>query len=628
MTVKKEVYLDEIRKIVEKNDIELISDEYTSYNDPLKFRCKKCNKEWENSRGNIKYRINEGNSGMLCPYYHLNEAGAPRIKLSKKEYLEKYKILAEKRDGELLSKKYINSYSKLKWKCNKCGYTWFASPYSIKRGAWCPECAIEKKRELQYDIKDMQKLAKKELHGGKCLSESYLGITEPLKWKCGKCGNEFTQTPKAIKRGTLCPKCSRTRKGSYHLSSIEEMQKLAASKPGGGECLSEIYVNMHTALKWRCGSCGNEWEANPLHIKNGTWCPECAEGITERIYRRFFEALFHVKFEKYSPKWLIGSGGGLMHFDGYNKQLKLAFECQGIQHYQFKEFFHECKRDFIIDQKNDELKFKLAKHHGITIIYVNWIIRDGELYKLKIEEIEDYIRAELEKYGYSIPEKDRIDWRKFDLQQPKKLKKMEEIAKSRGGECLSEGYINSRTKLIWRCGKCGNIWKATPDNIKQGKWCPICAHKRIAKKQSLTIEEMKSIARERGGYCLSEEYVNSHTKLTWKCGICGKVWKATPTSVKGSKNRKGTWCPNYRTHKKILKKARENIIKQVKKLDLKIKNIKNYNGERFRLELECLTCEHGKNEEWISTKKQILDRNWKGCPKCNESLEECFLRNS
>lgn len=170
------------------------------------------------------------------------------------------------------------------------------------------------------------------------------------------------------------------------------MQQIANSKPGGGECISKVYINMHTPLKWRCGNCGNEWEALPQSVKNGTWCPKCAGGITERVYRRFFEALFHAEFKKVIPKWLIGTGGGLMHFDGYNKKLKLAFKCQGIQHYQFTKFFHKTQEDFVIDQENDKLKLKLAQKHGITIIYINWIYKNRKLCKLKLEEIEDFIR--------------------------------------------------------------------------------------------------------------------------------------------------------------------------------------------------------------------------------------------
>ena len=52
----------------------------------------------------------------------------------------------------------------------------------------------------------------------------------------------------------------------------------------------------------------------------------------------------------------------------------------------------------------------------------------------------------------------------------------------------------------------------------------------------LTIEEMQSIAKSRGGECLSTTYVNWKTKLKWKCSE-GHVWWSAPYVVK-----QGYWC--------------------------------------------------------------------------------------
>ena len=57
---------------------------------------------------------------------------------------------------------------------------------------------------------------------------------------------------------------------------IEDMKQ--AAKFRGGECLSETMVkgDMATKLKWKCGTCGAEFEASPaLILLGGHWCPEC-----------------------------------------------------------------------------------------------------------------------------------------------------------------------------------------------------------------------------------------------------------------------------------------------------------------------------------------------------------------
>ena len=44
--------------------------------------------------------------------------------------------------------------------------------------------------------------------------------------------------------------------------------------------------------------------------------------------------------------------------------------------------------------------------------------------------------------------------------------------KERDGKCLSEKYKGAKVHLAWECGICGNIWSASPDNIRRGKGCP------------------------------------------------------------------------------------------------------------------------------------------------------------
>ena len=63
-------------------------------------------------------------------------------------------------------------------------------------------------------------------------------------------------------------------------------------------------------------------------------------------------------------------------------------------------------------------------------------------------------------------------------------------------------------------------------------WCHRCA----SNKKKDTIENMRKIAKERNGACLSKTYVDHATKIFWKCRV-GHKWMATPMSIK-----KGNWC--------------------------------------------------------------------------------------
>lgn len=54
------------------------------------------------------------------------------------------------------------------------------------------------------------------------------------------------------------------------------------------------------------------------------------------------------------------------------------------------------------------------------------------------------------------------------------IRDMQELASSRGGQCLSTEYVDTKTKLKWECAF-GHEWEATPRLLKAGHWCPECA---------------------------------------------------------------------------------------------------------------------------------------------------------
>lgn len=110
----------------------------------------------------------------------------------------------------------------------------------------------------------------------------------------------------------------------------------------------------------------------------------------------------------------------------------------------------------------------------------------------------------------------------------------------RGGDILDDQLIYVDRKTIMATIICGgpqqhhwitNIRQAA----KRGFWCKECTKGGI-----LTIGEMRQLAINRGGQCLSDEYIHSQQNLWWKCAIPDhKPWEATPNSIKC----KESWCP-------------------------------------------------------------------------------------
>ncbi|HET8793582.1 MAG TPA: zinc-ribbon domain-containing protein [Nitrososphaeraceae archaeon] len=198
--------------------------------------------------------------------------------------------------------------------------------------------------------------------GGICLSKEYLGNHTKLEWQC-KFDHIWSATPANIKSGKWCPSCSGNKK-----LSLEIAQKLAETM--GGKCLSTAYKNSGSNLEWICSE-GHEFKASMNNITSkGSWCPTCSSSLYERMCKYFLECLFFKPFKKSRPDWLISSRGTKLELDGFNEELKIAFEYNGIQHYFYNKFFHKNEEDFWRRVCDDELKRKLCLDNGIKLIEI------------------------------------------------------------------------------------------------------------------------------------------------------------------------------------------------------------------------------------------------------------------
>jgi hypothetical protein len=58
------------------------------------------------------------------------------------------------------------------------------------------------------------------------------------------------------------------------------------------------------------------------------------------------------------------------------------------------------------------------------------------------------------------------------------IENMMDIAKKKGGKCISDVYINNTTKLKFECEN-KHVWFSRPSDIKRNHWCPKCARQRM-----------------------------------------------------------------------------------------------------------------------------------------------------
>src|SRR5207244_2682193 len=103
-----------------------------------------------------------------------------------------------------LSNKYVTNSSPLKWRCSN-GHTWPATPANIRKGTWCPACAVGKRRiSRKYGIGTLTDHAEK--LGGECLSSEYTNPRFRYTWRCRN-AHEWLTTWDSVRRGSWCQKC-------------------------------------------------------------------------------------------------------------------------------------------------------------------------------------------------------------------------------------------------------------------------------------------------------------------------------------------------------------------------------------------------------------------------------------
>ena len=105
------------------------------------------------------------------------------------------------------------------------------------------------------------------------------------------------------------------------------------------------------------------------------------------------------------------------------------------------------------------------------------------------------------------------------------------------GECLSTEYVNNYTLMLWLCEH-GHIFEMCYSSVQQGQWCMQC----YLDNKCYTMDEIRQIAIDRGGVCLSQTY-NSRQKLHLRCRE-GHEWYALLESIVGM----GTWCSECSAH--------------------------------------------------------------------------------
>lgn len=534
-------------------------------------------KEYTRSRDKLKWKCENGHIFELAPRVIFNKkwwcpACFPRK--NRRHTIESLKKDAENIGWKLLSSEYKGGNVKHNFMCDR-GHEKEMTPEQFLRKPICTVCSG---KPPLLTITIFKKIAIE--RGGRCLSKKYEGQKRKLDFVCGK-GHQFSSNPSSVKdKNTWCPKCNSAPKGT-----IEEMREIA--KWRGGRCLSIEYNGSGKKLEWQCKENHPSWLARPRDIKHKSWCPHC-KNKQETKCRYIFEKLLGTNFQK-TRKIL----GNRLELDGYSEKERLAFEYNGVQHYEQGRLLTNTLKKLDEIKKRDEEKVEVCKKKGIELIVIPFKEANSE------QNLIEFIKAELTKRKKTFKNFTHKNLMQDFYKTHSVLDEIKKLVESKGGHLLSNIYENTDTKLKVKCVE-NHIWETSNHKLRSGYWCKKCYGN-----EKLTIEEMHEIAKINKGKCLSKVYINNTTPLLWECEF-GHQWSAQPDNVKQG----GTWCPDCSGKKKRTIEEMHEIAKSKEGECLSNEYINNTTKLKWK-------CEKG--HIWSAPAKNI-QTYW--CLECSKELKK------
>lgn len=442
--------------------------------------------------------------------------------MKRKHSIESLRKIASDKKWKLISNQYLGGSKKHKFICDK-GHEIEKTIDHFLKGIGCQICS----GKVPLTIEDFRKEAEK--NNWELLSTEYLGKPHLLDFKCNFCQTKFSLKSSYLRgknKKKYCPECSPVKK-----KTIEEIKVTAKSL--GFECLSNDCKNSYDKLTWKC-KYTHEWDATYNDVfNNKSGCPECHRFKNEAKIKHIFEKYFNAKFRKKSKiKVKIEKDKeDKIELDGYNADLKIAFEYNGIQHYECTKFHHKNDENKFQKQlRSDKIKKEYCLKENIDLIVIPyWIEKNEELADFIINNLPTHLKIEKERLlhiinNYSIDSDD--------------LQEIRETLKTVGMKLISNTYTNSTAKNIEiQCNTCNHKYHTSKNRIDNMKICSKCNGTK-----PFSLNDLQEIAISKNIQLISTNYVPGE-KVIWRCSKCHKDWEALPSSVKGHKNKKGTNCP-------------------------------------------------------------------------------------
>ncbi len=512
---------------------------------------------------------------------------------SRRHSLSVMQQLAASRGGQCLADKYINSCTKIRWRCSD-GHEFDMAPNRVQQRSWCPVCARSRAGGTQrLRIEQFDEIAAEK--GGKVLTRNYQNQKTDLLMECRE-GHQWTTKASNISAGKWCPKCTQ---------SVSEQICRAVLETAFGTHFPKAKP------KWLVNNRGNLMELDGFSKKlslafeyNGKQHYKTVEQFhqeSDALLKRQEDDQIKIELCADHNVHLIvipytvdqNDLPAFLHAECLKAGQSRPLEVFNWNHSDIYRFYSQKTEEMrllakkkggrLLSEKyidaNTKLEFECAQGH-------TWFSRPTNMYKgVWCKRCAAEVNAE--------------KLRKYDITQ------VQDIAATRNGRCLSKEVSSSQSILKWECAK-GHQWETKLSHIIGGHWCSKCA--KAGKHAKYTIEHFQEKARAHGGECVSTEYKGITGRLKWLCKE-GHEWEAPAKSVQD-----GRWCRKC-GRKAAGAKISKYSIESMR--DLALHNGGECLSTFYQNPKSMLKWRCSKGHEWESTAGNIISGSW--CRRCAQT---------
>lgn len=430
---------------------------------------------------------------------------------------------------------YVNSSTKIEFKCLKCNHIWSAVPNSLVQGHGCPACANNQKKTQQRFVSEMRSF-----NPYIEILEEYKTATTPLRVKCVICGYEWESKPFRLLNGAQCQNCTKP-----HTSFMEQFMLIAFQDAVGKNCVesrntSAIGLELDIYLS-----------SYKLAIEPGTWLYHKNKVSARDLDKRKKCKEAGIRLVTVYDTYPVGENppyesdcyvfDGFLNEPGYKRLITLvtdlmascdidssnldwtqiANNAYAACHYNAHESFVKtlaeiCPHIEVLEQyKGSNIPIEV---NDKTCMHPTWKARPVTLLK-----------------GIGCPECGRVIAAKKRTRTHQEFES--EILQINPTIEIVGKYTKVTDRIEVRCKDCDYIWNPLCYSLLSGKGCPHCsaingAKKRTNKLSVKTTDQFKRELSERNpNINVLGKYINNKTKILVECLVCGNKWNVVPASL-------------------------------------------------------------------------------------------------